>query len=106
MSREIAREQGVMLLLGTLGAEERVAVFLLNLSARFSALGYSRSELVLRVTRLEIGSLLGMKFETVSRSFTGPQSKGIIAVDLKIIHILDRDGLAHLHGGNSARACN
>ena len=35
MSREIVREHGVMLLLGSMRAEERLAAFLLNLSQRF-----------------------------------------------------------------------
>ena len=67
MSREIVREHGVMLLLGTMLAEERMATFLLNLSQRFAARGYSTSEFVLRMTRAEIGSFLGLKLETVSR---------------------------------------
>ena len=55
MSREIVREHGVMLLLGSMRAEERVAAFLLNLTQRLHARGFSRSELVLRMTREEIG---------------------------------------------------
>ena len=39
MSREIARDYGVMLLLGSMRAEERLAAFLLNLSQRFAARG-------------------------------------------------------------------
>jgi CRP/FNR family transcriptional regulator len=41
MSRELVRDQGVMTLLGTMRAEERLAAFLLNLSHRFVARGYS-----------------------------------------------------------------
>ena len=40
MSRELVRDQGVMMLLGTMRAEERLAAFLLNLSQRFTARGY------------------------------------------------------------------
>jgi len=39
MSREIVRDQGVMLLLGNMKAEERLAAFLLNLSQRLSPEG-------------------------------------------------------------------
>src|SRR5690606_26682967 len=53
MSREIARDYGVMLLLGSMRAEERLAVFLLNLSQRFAARGYSSTEFHLRMTREE-----------------------------------------------------
>jgi CRP/FNR family transcriptional regulator, anaerobic regulatory protein len=61
MSREIVREHGVMLLLGSMRAEERLAAFLLNLSQRLSTRGYSPSEFILRMTREEIGSYLGLK---------------------------------------------
>ena len=42
MSREIVREHGVMLLLGSMRAEERLAAFLLNLVQRLHARGFSR----------------------------------------------------------------
>ncbi len=70
MSREIVRDHGVMLLLGSMRAEERLAAFLLNLVQRLHSRGFSQSELVLRMTREEIGSYLGMKLETVSRTFS------------------------------------
>jgi CRP/FNR family transcriptional regulator len=59
MSREIVRDHGVMMLLGTMRAEERLAAFLLNLSQRFKARGYSPAEFNLRMSRDEIGSYLG-----------------------------------------------
>jgi CRP/FNR family transcriptional regulator len=96
MSREIVRDQGVMMLLGTMRAEERLAAFLLNLSQRFVARGYSPSEFHLRMTREEIGSYLGLKLETVSRVFSRFQEAGLIAVQQKHIRILDPDGLRAL----------
>jgi CRP/FNR family transcriptional regulator, anaerobic regulatory protein len=93
MSREIVREHGVMLLLGTMRAEERLAAFLLNLSQRFTARGYSASEFNLRMTREEIGSYLGLKLETVSRAFSKFQEDGLINVQQKRIRILDVAGL-------------
>ncbi len=89
MSREIAQEHSVMLLLGTMRAEERLAAFLLNLSQRFTARGYSASEFNLRMTREEIGSYLGLKLETVSRAFSKFQEDGIVSVHQKNIRILD-----------------
>ena len=68
LSREIVRDHGVMMLLGSMSAEERLAAFLINLSRRFTARGYSSSDFYLRMTREEIGSYLGLKLETVSRS--------------------------------------
>jgi CRP/FNR family transcriptional regulator, anaerobic regulatory protein len=93
MSREIVREHGIMLLLGTMRAEERLATFLLNLSQRFTARGYSPSDFILRMTREEIGSYLGLKLETVSRAFSRFQDEGSISVQQKHIQILDVAGL-------------
>ncbi len=93
MSRELVRDQGVMMLLGTMKAEERLAAFLLNLSTRFTARGYSASEFHLRMTRDEIGSYLGMSLETVSRLFSRFQEDGHITVQQKHICILDSAGL-------------
>jgi CRP/FNR family transcriptional regulator len=96
MSREIVRDHGVMMLLGTMRAEERLATFLLNLSQRFTARGFSPAEFYLRMTREEIGSYLGLKLETVSRAFSKFQEKGYISVQQKHIRILDVAGLKGL----------
>jgi CRP/FNR family transcriptional regulator len=96
MSREIVRDHGVMMLLGTMRAEERLAAFLLNLSQRFTARGYSPQEFHLRMTREEIGSYLGLKLETVSRAFSRFQDEGFISVQQKHIRILDIEPLKQL----------
>jgi CRP/FNR family transcriptional regulator len=93
MSREIVREHGVMLLLGRMKADERLAAFLLNLSQRFAARGYSPTEFNLRMTRAEIGSYLGLKLETVSRAFSSFQDRKLIKVRQKSVRILDLRGL-------------
>jgi CRP/FNR family transcriptional regulator len=93
MSRELVRDQGVMMLLGTMRAEERLAAFLLNLSQRFVARGFSKNEFHLRMTREEIGSYLGLSLETVSRLFSRFQEDGLIAVRQKHIVIHDIPGL-------------
>ncbi|NBR29106.1 MAG: fumarate/nitrate reduction transcriptional regulator Fnr [Betaproteobacteria bacterium] len=93
MSREIARDYGVMLLLGSMRAEERLAAFLLNLSQRFAARGYSSKSFLLRMTRNEIGSYLGLKLETISRALSHFQTEGIIAVQNKSVEIKDPDRL-------------
>ena len=99
MSRELVRDQGVMMLLGTMRAEERVAAFLLNLSQRFLMRGYSPIEFHLRMTREEIGSYIGLSLETVSRLFSRFQDERLIAVNQKHVRILDVAGLkaAMLH---------
>jgi CRP/FNR family transcriptional regulator len=96
MSREIVREHSVMLLLGGMRAEERLAAFLLNLVQRLQARGFSSHELILRMTREEIGSYLGMKLETVSRTFSRFADEGLIEVKQRHIHILDDQALKRL----------
>ena len=98
LAREIARDQGVMLMLGSMRAEERLAVFLLNLSERYRERGYSATEFVLRMTREEIGSYLGLKLETVSRLFSRFQQEGLIQVQGRAIKILDAAALRQLLG--------
>lgn len=93
MSREIVREHGVMLLLGSMRAEERLAAFLLNLVQRLHARGFSQSELVLRMTREEIGSYLGLKLETVSRTFSKFVEDGIVEVKQRHVRILNSEAL-------------
>ena len=93
MSREIVRENGVMLLLGSMRADERLAAFLLNLVQRLHARGFSQSELVLRMTREEIGSYLGLKLETISRTFSKFVEEGIVEVKLRHVRIMNPDAL-------------
>lgn len=93
MSREIVREHSLMLLLGSMSADERLAAFLLNLSQRMKARGFSAREFHLRMSRAEIGSYLGLKLETVSRSFSAFQRQGLLEVDKRHIRITDIDGL-------------
>jgi CRP/FNR family transcriptional regulator len=96
MSREIVRDHGVMLLLGSMRAEERLAAFLLNLTQRLQARGFSGSALVLRMTREEIGSYLGLTLETVSRTFSKLQDEGVLEVRQRQIGIVDQAALKRL----------
>ncbi len=100
MSREIVRDHGVMLLLGSMRAEERLAAFLLNLTQRLQARGFSASALILRMTREEIGSYLGLKLETVSRTFSKFQDDGILEVKQRHIRILAQDKLDGVINGS------
>lgn len=93
LSREITRGHGVMMLLGSTGAEARLGTFLLNLSMRLARLGYSPTDLVLRMTREDIGSYLGLTLETVSRLFSKLHKMGLLEVQQKHVRILDPQGL-------------
>jgi CRP/FNR family transcriptional regulator, anaerobic regulatory protein len=93
MSREILREQNLLMLLGSMNTEERLAAFLLNLSHRLKMRGYSAIEFHLRMSRAEIGSYLGMTLETVSRTFSAFQQLRLLEVDKRHIRLIDLDGL-------------
>lgn len=93
MSREIVRTQGQLMLLGSMHAEERLAAFLLNLTHRLEVRGFSPLSMVLRMTREEIGSYLGLKLETVSRTFSKFADDGIVEVKQRYVRIVDTDAL-------------
>jgi CRP/FNR family transcriptional regulator, anaerobic regulatory protein len=99
MSREIVRDHGVMMLLSGMRSEERVAAFLVNLAGRLQARGFSPSSFVLRMTRQEIGTYLGLQLETVSRCFSRLHDEGILDVRQRAVRILDTDGLRRLTAG-------
>lgn len=99
MSREIVRDHGVLLLLGSMHAEERLAAFLLNLTYRLRTRGFSSSAIVLRMSREESGSFLGLKLETVSRTFSKFQASGLLFVRHRPIQITDPVGLQQLIDG-------
>jgi CRP/FNR family transcriptional regulator len=94
MSREIVREHSVMLLLGSMRADARLAAFLMDLVQRLRSRGYSSHELVLRMTREEIGSFLGLKLETVSRMFSKFVEDGLIEVKQRHVVILKPEALS------------
>ena len=98
MSREIFQDHTMMMLLGSMQGEERLVAFILSLSRRYEARGYSPFEFVLRMKREEIGSYLGMKLETVSRALTKLHGQGVLNVKKKTIRILDMKRLRKIIG--------
>ena len=102
MSREIRDDQQMMLLLSKKTADERIATFLVNLSARFRARGFSANQFRLSMSRNELGNYLGLAVETVSRVFTRFQQNGLINAEGKEVQILDPIELCALAGGSMA----
>jgi CRP/FNR family transcriptional regulator len=92
MGEQIVREAAQMVL-GSLSADERVAAFLLDVSERNAKRGYSSAEFNLRMTREDMGSYLGMTLETVSRTLSRFQKRGLIDTQGKFIRIVDIEGL-------------
>ena len=96
LSQECSRLQGLTFVLGTMCADQRLAVFLLDLSRRYQARGFSSCEFVLRMTREEIGSHLGLKLETVSRAFSRFQDQGVLQVQGRLVKLLDHVALKQI----------
>jgi CRP/FNR family transcriptional regulator, anaerobic regulatory protein len=107
MSREIVHQHGLMLMLGSMRADERLATFLLDLSDRYQALGYSSTEFGLRMSRAEIASFLGITIETVSRVISQFAKDGLIDLQgVKQVRIADVDGLRRRAIGREAGRSN
>ena len=101
LSRRYARARTLMILLGLMSGDQRLVVFLLDLSQRYRARGYSSCEFVLRMTREEIGSYLGLKLETVSRLFSRLQRDGLLQVQGRAVKLLDRVALNRIVEGGT-----
>ena len=98
LSRDITRDQGLMLLLGSMTAEQRLAAFLLSLSRRYQRLGYAADRFVLRMTREDIGNYLGLTLETVSRLMSRFQREGLLAAQQREVALTNSDGLHRIVG--------
>jgi CRP/FNR family transcriptional regulator len=98
LSKEIAQDADMLLLLGKKNAEERLAAFLTSMSSRLSKRGLSPVDFYLSMSRHEIGSYLGLAVETVSRLFTRFQEDGLLRVDRKHVEVLDLPALEMMAG--------
>jgi len=96
LASEVTRERNIMLMLGTMRAEQRLASFLLDLARRYQERGYSSTEFILRMTREEIGSFLGLKLETVSRLFSRFHQEGLVQVRGRTLKLIDPLALRQL----------
>lgn len=103
MSHEINREQNVMLMLANMRAEQRMAVFLMDLSSRYGARGGSSDFIALQMMRVDIGIYLGLTMESVSRLLMRLSRAGYIEVSRRKIRIVDIDGLATLASGGDIK---
>ena len=98
MAEEIRRNRSWMLALGTLTAEQRVAAFLLDIAARYEAMGFSGKHFILRMSRADMASYLALKHETVSRALSHLAEASCISVQRREMRIVDRDGMQRMAG--------
>lgn len=100
LSGQIRREQSTLLLLGSLRAEERLAQFLIDLSERVHCDPVCGTAIGMPMTREEIGSYLGLKLETVSRTLSKLHRDGVIEVVKRGVRIREVNKLRMLAGLN------
>lgn len=93
LSRQLAHAASFAQMMAAVGADVRLARFLLWMSARMAKAGQSPRRLLLRMSRRDIASLLGVAHETVSRSFSQLADSGLLTVDNRDVEILHFDGL-------------
>ena len=84
------------LLGGNFTADERMAAFLISLSRRYAARGFSPNRFMVAMTRTDIANYLRLASETVSRVFRRFQDEGMLRVDRRDIELLQRDKLEDL----------
>ena len=104
LAGEIRRDWRWMLAVSTLSAEQRVVAFLLDMAERLEGLGFSPRELLLRMTRADLGNFLSLQLETVVRALSRMQALGHIVISGREIRIRDRAGLQAILGGGVALA--
>ena len=84
---QIVAAQNNIVLLGNHSATEKVAIFLLSLSQRYNALGYSGTDFNLTMPRHDIANFLGLSIETVSRQFSHLSRCGAITIKYRGVQI-------------------
>jgi CRP/FNR family transcriptional regulator len=97
---EISTEQELLLNINRRQAIGRVASFLVSMSLRYKRLHYSPGEFRLSMSRYDLGNYLGLTIETVSRAMSRLQQAGLIAVDRRLVRLLDPDRLQRICNGD------
>ena len=87
------------LLAGNYSADERMAAFLIALSRRYSARGFSTDRFRLSMSRTDIANYLRLASETVSRVLRRFQDDGLIRVERRDLELLDRRRIEELARG-------
>jgi CRP/FNR family transcriptional regulator len=100
MGKEVVADHAMLLMLGKMSAEEKLASFLLSISRRMEERHWKADDFVLSMPRQDIANYLGLAVETVSRLFAHYQEEGIIEVDRRRIHIRQMQRLQQIQRRN------
>ncbi|MFT3756076.1 MAG: helix-turn-helix domain-containing protein [Pseudoxanthomonas sp.] len=93
LSRDIGR---AALLAGDWSADQRMAAFLIGLSRRLAARGFSPNRFQLTMARTDIANYLRLAPETVSRVLKRFQQDGLLVVDRRELELANREALEAL----------
>lgn len=99
VGKEFTLENQLLMMLGHLSAEEKLAAFLLSLSTRYKTRGLSGDEFYLQMSRQDIGNYLGLAIETVSRLFARFSEEKLLTVNRKHIKIINQAKLESMVDG-------
>lgn len=102
LSEEINRDQRMMIFLGC-SAELRFATFLLDMSSRFAARGYSPHHFTVLMSREDIGNYIGLTMESVSRLMSKFRQHGWISTAGRDLHIKNYGAIAALVNHETGR---
>jgi CRP/FNR family transcriptional regulator len=102
MGKEVTKDHAMLLLLGRMSAEEKLASFLISLSKRMAQRHWKPTEFNLTMPRQDIANYLGLAVETVSRLFAHLQDQEIIEVDRRRVNICDMERLKSIIGDSDA----
>jgi CRP/FNR family transcriptional regulator len=91
VGKEIASGHDLIVMLGHHNAKERIAIFLLSLSCRYAALGFSSTEFNLSMPRHDIANFLGLTAETVSRQLADLCKLDVITDKQRSVQLNDLD---------------
>lgn len=106
MSREVTRGENLVLMLGRMSADERLASFFVSYAERLHHLGLDDRSYRLTMSRQDLADYLGLAFETVSRLLRRFQELGALAIDGRQVRVLDPVQLnAIARPGEPAGAC-
>jgi len=78
------------LLAGDYSADQRMAAFLVSLSRRYAARGFSPNRFQLTMARTDIANYLRLAAETVSRVLRRFQDEGLLRIERREVELLDR----------------
>lgn len=104
LSRELNTEERYVRVVADLGADAKLAYFLLDLAARNQRRGYSGTQFRLPMRQSDIGNFLGLAVETVSRQFSRFQRDGLIVIKDSTVKILKPDAFNQVAGEISTQS--